>query len=738
MDKSRYPVVTGRTLFAHLMATGKEVGNAAADDSGTSSFVNRPLSRGNALYFYGYVHDVSVCFDDKKCFVTARCWATQRKSERYTQKLMLTGDKLREQSCTLEFATCIGCVAGFAGGLCSHVFAVLLVLEEERKKSLDADNVISPTSLPRTWGPRQRDVQPEPVMDVVVEKPISATHRKKDPVASKLYEARGKLVRKLSADDLASLRDSLPDNCPMKCLMPSNVPSRPTDYGDAPFGSPMTYHCQRNRRVSDSAPRSKDAAVSMLPLPFPARQSQPPSGFLWPIQLTDAQRIESETVGQAGNSKWIEYHRSTLTASNFWRIGHRQSNHEKLVESLFDGPSLENIPAIQHGRAHEASALRAYVAHQQAADKPVQVRACGIALYEHGQFIGASPDAMVFDPSAAPRFGLAEVKCPYSAFRMGMSATEAAELEKGFCLEDRDGQLSLKRNHPYFWQVQGQMAVTNAKWCDFVVWLGHTTPVLVERIVADKPLWRETILPCLQEFYATHALPYLQRLGRRHSPALPKVPSTPLKSVAPGKAPPPGHTGSFSRYEMLLPHDQCQSRIDGRSGSNACTVICFRFCCAFLQGDISLTPERLCDVMRAGNNAYDSLHTISLLAADEVLEKFGSGFELVHESFVAPSLERFNGLCEDLRRLGQASTSFSSAGLFVITPYTFALCFKDGTFFLFDSHSHGRHGALLAEMPIDEAPAYMVYFFATHYPHLRYDASAARNVFAHMTFIGAV
>lgn len=47
----------------------------------------------------------------------------------------------------------------------------------------------------------------------------------------------------------------------------------------------------------------------------------------------------------------------------------------------------------------------------------VNVSPCGFVVHPDAAYLGASPDADVYDPNADPCFGLAEVKCtgvPYS------------------------------------------------------------------------------------------------------------------------------------------------------------------------------------------------------------------------------------------------------------------------------------------------------------------------------------
>lgn len=193
----------------------------------------------------------------------------------------------------------------------------------------------------------------------------------------------------------------------------------------------------------------------------------------WPITLNASQQQEGETRGQHTNEKWQQLHRHIVTASNFKKVCRSRGNSELLLSSLFDAKSLDHIPAIRHGREHEQSALDAYKSWMADRGKVVHIRSCGVAVHTQFGFIGASPDGMVFDPSVQPRFGLVEIKCPYTAFRDSLTVQQACRQMPDFCCKvDDNGVITLRRDHAYFFQVQGQMAVSGAKWCDFVVWIG--------------------------------------------------------------------------------------------------------------------------------------------------------------------------------------------------------------------------------------------------------------------------
>ncbi len=72
---------------------------------------------------------------------------------------------------------------------------------------------------------------------------------------------------------------------------------------------------------------------------------------------------------------------------------------------------------------------------------------------------GSSPDGIVYDPKGQSVFGLVEIKCPNVASYVDCPYIKISE-----------GTHTLRKSHPYFWQIQGQMLISGLDWCDFVVY----------------------------------------------------------------------------------------------------------------------------------------------------------------------------------------------------------------------------------------------------------------------------
>ena len=66
---------------------------------------------------------------------------------------------------------------------------------------------------------------------------------------------------------------------------------------------------------------------------------------------------------------------------------------------------------------------------------------------------------------------------------------------------------SLKSDHRYYYQVQGQLGVTGSKWCDFVT---HTfVGMAIERIYFDEDFFSSMLLK-LEVFFFRHYAPFVK------------------------------------------------------------------------------------------------------------------------------------------------------------------------------------------------------------------------------------
>ena len=108
---------------------------------------------------------------------------------------------------------------------------------------------------------------------------------------------------------------------------------------------------------------------------------------------------------------------------------------------------------LRYGKESEKKAI--YDLNTFLSDEGLHVEECGLFVDLHKGYLAASPDGTV------GKDGLVEVKCPHIC--RDNSIEDLAKQDHSFCLEFdfMEDKLRLKRNHNYYYQVQGQLHIAN-------------------------------------------------------------------------------------------------------------------------------------------------------------------------------------------------------------------------------------------------------------------------------------
>ena len=241
------------------------------------------------------------------------------------------------------------------------------------------------------------------------------------------------------------------------------------------------------------------------------------------LEVTEQQQqdIAIRTVHQANDptGEWKRQRHGRITASLFGKICRRKASFAPLTIN-FLYCKLRETAAMRYGILHEEEARQSYIRHLKLGHSDASVTMTGIHIDIKVQniatvliillslqdcWLGASPDGLVYDPTANDPHGVLEIKCPASA-----KETSLEELSKSssFFLHKTGNEYHLKKNNIYYYQVQGQMHVTQRTWCDFVVWTPRDSEMVIERIEYKPEFWGEMYLK-LQTFYFNSMLPEL-------------------------------------------------------------------------------------------------------------------------------------------------------------------------------------------------------------------------------------
>ncbi|XP_071057057.1 uncharacterized protein [Onthophagus taurus] len=208
-----------------------------------------------------------------------------------------------------------------------------------------------------------------------------------------------------------------------------------------------------------------------------------------------ARIIEEETRGQHTNPNWKQHRLFRITASNFGLVCKRRvsTSPKNLLKILLEN-SFRGNKATRYGCQYENTALKEFEAITG-----FHVDTCGLYVGQ-GEFffLGASPDGIIHSRNV-----ILEIKCPYNL--RDMSVEDGVQAKKIDMLELRNGQLKLKTLHKYYYQIQGQLHVTEKKKCYFIVW-SPIGPPHIEEIDKGDDFWNRKMKGHLATFFSKHLL----------------------------------------------------------------------------------------------------------------------------------------------------------------------------------------------------------------------------------------
>ena len=528
-DLKRMPFFTRAEINSHISHSGKNV-----DPSGDSPCVQTNFRKATAFLNEEYLKDILTSSDDKYFYIKSLCHHSFKKNDPphvLSITLCLLSGEVRHACCS--------CVAGKVG-FCNHVLALMMKLckfslyDCRTVNDLDNEDDMQPkrpcTSQLQQWHHKSRGdkISPQAVMDVVVNKISQENSNSSGGIKCQLYEARNNLkTQKSDESKLKATLQQINPKIPLAQIMKHSGTAEhyvQTKYGSSPQGSYGSYQLtmtEDNFKVYcsiESVPRlvpsnscGQSTASNNYPL-FPLNSQAKP--FELPPSLGEQEQvllqnlmadstkvndIECKTREQSGCDEWQMQRKFRFTASNFGLIKHRKRNHDTLVKNLLHPRSFTS-KYTQHGKKYEPVALKQYEKYMHSIKKPVSVYKSGFVISINSPYLGASPDSKVVDSGCTEPYGIVEVKCPETKF---MVTPLDACSDNHFYLENVNGIPKLKENHNYYDQIQGQLGITNAKWCDFVVYTSKG--MSIERITLDEYYWSE-LRETLSRYYFEHFL----------------------------------------------------------------------------------------------------------------------------------------------------------------------------------------------------------------------------------------
>ena len=370
------------------------------------------------------------------------------------------------------------CTAGYSQ-CCNHLIAVLYKVEYANQHGLTNPSC---TEVACYWNSASKnDIEPARIKDMSLQ-----AHKRERPTSSSSlnsafkhkFDARPLAMRDISEQEkqvfLASVRKTLPNAV-------LNITYSPPSEEDVP-------------------PSLKELADKVLSITKSKEECELATLFSQHLSLNDAsiKELEKVTRGQSLSRHWINQRQGRITASNFHDVytkvkkllGKRGKEGKikvsPLLARLMEHNDLTNVPAIRWGKVHEKDASEVLFTSLAKAHSNPKFHSCGLFVLKAHPYIGASPDN-IFTCSCCGS-SCVEYKCPYSI----KDLTVEEGYERTDFLEKCEGGIQLKQSHKYFFQVQGQMAVTGHHTSYFVVWTLKGQPLIV-KIAFNQHLWQDIL-----------------------------------------------------------------------------------------------------------------------------------------------------------------------------------------------------------------------------------------------------
>ena len=351
------------------------------------------------------------------------------------------------------------CKAGL-GEACSHVAGLLFTLEANTR----VKHQTSCTSLPCSWLPPSfQDVTYEPIasIDFSLSKLTSTGTSnvvKSTSVAEPSDLDKNEFFTALSkTKGRPAILSLVPDYCESYIpLVERGIIPQPLTCLFNPDYLNLTYH--------DLLLKSEEVYSSYT--------------------LTEEQvkAVETATRGQSKSITWYQQRAGRVTASRLkstLATSLSQPSESLIKSSCYPESTKFYSAACSWGCVHEETARKAYFDIYRTKHKMAAISKIGLVLHPKYPFMGASPDGLIECKCCGK--GVLEVKCPYSC--RDKSFSEKMEANNVFLEQSQEGNLELKKNHQYYYQIQMQMKFCEVDHGDFVVW-SHKE-LFIQRMAID-------------------------------------------------------------------------------------------------------------------------------------------------------------------------------------------------------------------------------------------------------------
>ena len=309
-----------------------------------------------------------------------------------------------------------------------------------------------------------------------------------------LYEARSPAVQEYPFEAINDMKEKLKEINPLIPMVHGlrekidDEDWTDTKFGNVPIYSTLANQCSKygnNFKVymntDKSIPRSS-CTVDVYPefphrnIPVyyphdPSNLGVPENAILDQLKLSkeQANAIEEATRDQSNNVLWHSLRKNRLMASRIHEVYSWKRGMENHAAKFVNPPSISN-PIVQrkldHGKMYEPIAWVKYQNCMQTSTQNVEVSQCGLVVHPENFWLGCTTDAKLV---CGDIFGIGESKCPEQYKECDIF--DVGKSNSNFMLYVTDSnKLEIRKDHATYTQIQCQLALTGALFCDLVVY----------------------------------------------------------------------------------------------------------------------------------------------------------------------------------------------------------------------------------------------------------------------------
>lgn len=221
--------------------------------------------------------------------------------------------------------------------------------------------------------------------------------------------------------------------------------------------------------------------------------------------------IQSKPVAEQNTPQWKEERLERLTSSNFGKVCRLRdtTNRYNTVKSILYTAWSGNA-ATMYGHDQESVSedmYKDFISKNYVGASIKEINHPGLLAIDESPELAASPDgiATVDCPTLPPKI-LLEYKNPKSLVDKRLSVNDAIDTIPNFPLQMAGNKYTLKKSHPFYYQIQGALKATKLSLCHLVL-RGYNSIAVVD--VPFDHIFYEAQAAKLRVFYFNYILPEL-------------------------------------------------------------------------------------------------------------------------------------------------------------------------------------------------------------------------------------